>query len=953
MKPIRLTISAFGSYAGNEKAIDFSKVSEGLFLISGDTGSGKTTLFDAITFALYGMTSGGIRSGNMMRSQYAFPSQETYVEFTFDYDGEIYTIYRNPQYQIEKTKKNGEIKLQDVKEKIWIEYPDGERREGRIKEMNQEIISIVGLDFEQFTQIAMIAQGDFMKLLRAKTEDKKKIFSKLFHTEICFVLEERLKRAKSQLDKKLEENEVLCRQELIRGSMTEVLQPEVSLAATLSLQGSELIKRLEKQIEELKIQEKESKSAKEKLLSKKAEYERCAQELLRTRAASESAKTAWNTTVAEKKNAQDKLLQATEQMNCAEEVWKNRQPAISEALLLLRNTLPSYEVCDEWKEKKALAEANIADLKAQAEKWMTQCEQLNLQIETQQKQIAEHRGCEAQLVAVSVQKEKADVQYQKAKKIKETAAELHVKYRNYETAKQHVSSAWAVYNDAKEEALMLNDRLLLGYAGIMAEELAENSPCPVCGSIHHPNKAVLSEEVPRQEDVEKAKQRQAAAEADYKAATERAGSANTAYESLLARMEEDLLEIGIEKEVMLTLHGAAAIESIYAERKQYLDETVSEEASLKTLVKQYRGWIENTEKMTEAVRQAQLQKEESRMLLMEAEKELVSMEASLSAVSEGLQYASKTEATKKIMELQEELNTLEERLNDARVAEKSYVQQLAQLEGRLRQQESVVAETEKEYAYAEKRVKDVLGQKQENTDSSISELISGCEEEIRELEKKIRESVSELSTKQSAQKELEKLFAERKELYRQLTPIEKLYSTVSGRQSGKTKLDFETYVQRTYLSQILYEANQRFLHMSGGEFVLRMKETEQAGQKSNEGLDLMVYSMVTRSSRDIATLSGGESFMAALCLALGLADIVKRAAGSIHLDMMFIDEGFGALDEKARQQAVQMLVDLTREGGRGGRTIGIISHVAELKQQIGHILSVKRTDTGSEICWKY
>ena len=224
-------------------------------------------------------------------------------------------------------------------------------------------------------------------------------------------------------------------------------------------------------------------------------------------------------------------------------------------------------------------------------------------------------------------------------------------------------------------------------------------------------------------------------------------------------------------------------------------------------------------------------------------------------------------------------------------------------------------------------------------------------EEIRACDSELAECIGLCSICEETEKTLEGLLLKRAEIFEALAPVEKLHATMSGRVAGKSKMDFETYVQRRYLKQILYEANQRFLEMSGGQFLLQLKETDQVGQRSHEGLDFMVFSTVTRTSRDIATLSGGESFMAALCLALGLADVVKRAAGSIHLDMMFVDEGFGSLDDHSRQQAVQMLVELT-EKENGGRMIGIISHVAELKQQIGHILSVTKTETGSRICWK-
>ncbi len=951
MRPMQLTISAFGSYAGKERPIDFSRVSEKLFLISGDTGAGKTTVFDAITFALYGMTSGGERSGNMMRSQYADPTQETYVQFTFDYDGQIYTIRRSPQYQIEKKNKNGETKLQEQKEKVWIEYPDGSRNEGRLKEVNQEIIQLVGLDFGQFTQIAMIAQGDFMKLLRAKTEDKKKIFSKLFHTEICFVLEEKLKRAKGELDRQLEQNEILCRQELLQAELLQYVEKnEQSLASRLSLQSEEMLKTLDQQIEEYKTQEKDSHARMEKLSREKARLQRLSEELTRLQQQMEQAKETLEKTKKRKEETEKAFVSAKEDTRKAEEEWILGQEKIRDRMASLKNTLPKYKECDEWKKKKQGAQNLISDLSHREQEIAKECEELLLQAQRLQEEMQQNKDCETKLLTLIAARQKSEEQYKKAEDLKENAEQLCQKGKEYKEAKEATIRAREAYEIARNRAERAHDLLLLGFAGIMAEELEENSPCPVCGSTTHPDKAELSGEIPKQEEVEEAKQQAGLAEEKFRRTSEMAADAKTDYETVRLHIIRQLAEQTVDTpEASEDESLAEQVRGLYIESRESLEKAVDQEKKQEQIVRIYRNWMKQTEDISERLVEKKEQREKISQQCAEAEKELAVAQNAYETARAGLMFDSEKEALTKMQSLQTKWSKLEQQLTKARTTEIELTAQLAELEGRLHEQIRGSDLATKAYEKQRTNTEKAYGTQQEELWQNC---ITQMAVEEKQLEKSMRENVRAITCKQSARKALAMLFKEREELYQKMVPVEKLHRTVSGRQTGKTKLDFETYVQRRYLEQILYEANQRFLEMSGGQFVLKMKETDQAGQKSNEGLDLMVYSTVTRSSRDIATLSGGESFMAALCLALGLADVVKRAAGSIHLDMMFIDEGFGSLDEQARDQAVQMLLALTVAEGKGGRMIGIISHVAELKQQIGNILYVNKTESGSKIHWK-
>lgn len=909
MRPIKLVISAFGSYGKQEEPIDFSHVSGGLFLISGDTGAGKTTIFDAITFALYGKTSGGERSGNMMRSHFADPAQETFVEFIFDYDGQVYTIRRNPTYFIEKIKKNGETKLQEKKETVWIEYPDGLRNEGRLREVNQEIEELVGLSFDQFTQIAMIAQGDFMKLLRAKTEEKKKIFSKLFHTETCFILEEKLKQKKLELDKLLESNEQLCRQSLTKVSLTDVFESaDVSLASALSLRGEEILAVLDGQRMEYREKEKRSRSRQEKLVSEKQKLEHLRSECKRVQMMLQRAQTNLRQTEKTYKEAAVQKEEAEKKALQAQQVWQSQQENLQERISFLKNTLPKYQECDAWREKTAQLKKRVKMLAAMEK--AAEC---------------------------SMQRETAEKNYEKVRHLKEGVQQLLGQKEEMEHLQRQTLQAKVFYEQARSFAEQAQSKMLLGFAGILAQELREDSPCPVCGSKSHPNKAILSDEVPTQAEVGQAKKQAQDAEEMYYDASRKAGDAKAAYDSLRSLILQQMAEQTGEEAAAQAedVQLKASILSIFEKYEKEKNSAIAEENKWKEVVRTYTP-------------DPDLQSDISAQRV-ETEKELAAARASYEKTKEGLIYDGQQEAQKEIDMLQQKQDKLKRDMEDAIAGENRWMAELARIEGTMREQEQTEKDLSKEYEKQRKATAKAFGKED---DASQQEMIELLKAEAKELERTVRDSVSALSICKSVREELAKLLGQRGQLYQQLAPVEKLHATVSGRQTGKTKLDFETYVQRIYLKQILYETNMRFLEMSGGEFVLKMKETDQAGQKVNEGLDLMVYSTVTGTSRDIATLSGGESFMAALCLALGLADVVKRAAGSIHLDMMFVDEGFGSLDERSRQQAVQMLVELTGKDRQKGRMIGIISHVAELKQQIGNILYVKRSESGSSIQWK-
>lgn len=952
MKPICLTMSSFGSY-GKVETIDFSKAPKGLFLISGDTGSGKTTIFDAITFALYGMTSGGVRSGNMMRSQFADPTAETYVEFVFSYDGQRYRVWRNPQYQIQKVLKNGEIRTPERKETVWLERPDGSRNVGRLREVNQEIEEIIGLDFQQFTQIVMIAQGDFMKLLRARTEERKKIFSKLFHTEICEKLEEILRKQRSVLEQQLQNNELLCRTQLQQADLFR--EKDMAVGARMTLYGEEVISQLKKEIQELKKEETRFRKEKEALEKQCrslellcSDLERVGQHWRRVQNALEEA--------CHRKQINDAELEvAGEQLEKAREAFQSREAVYKPRIAEIQITLPKYQEAQRRKEAWQQAEQETEFSEERKKKLESTCRKLQEQIEELDKHIRENEDCEKRQLELGARKELFDFRHKQIAKFKTDGSLLPGKAEDYQRATEAAEKALQRYQCMREAANQLQDAYLLGQAGIMAKDLQKNMPCPVCGSLSHPRKAVLTEEIPRQSQVEEARELAQEAEEMAKKATVQATETRNAYVNLKKQLTEGMQELQ-EREDALQISVkprtddelVELTEKLYEESRQQLQLYEKQFSELNKMVDNLTKWKKRRDEEAVRLKENEKKWKEMHELHEQSVRKLMERRATYESAIEGLSHQSLEEAETELRELTQELSGLRSAVDKTEQLVQGLSQEKAALKGSRQELEKSEKEAEKELSLQREKAR-----RQVDTDQ-LEELLNRKKsflDNMADIDAGRMDCVKSISIKQSALKELEQLLRQRKELMEKLSPVESLLATASGRLTGKTKLDFETYVQRQYLERVLYEANQRFIEMSGGQFTLMMKEVEQAGQKSNEGLDLLVYSMVTGCSRDIATLSGGESFMAALCLALGLADVVKQTAGSLHLDMMFIDEGFGYLDSRAREQAINLLKQLAVKEGREGRVIGIISHVVELKQQVESILYVDKTDKGSYVCW--
>lgn len=965
MRPISIRMAAFGSFAG-EVQISFDNLTEALFLISGDTGAGKTTIFDAITFALYGKASGGVRSGRMMRSHYAQDKQETFVEFVFLHKEGLYSVYRAPSYERNYVQKNGKERLRSYTETASLKKPDGTELSGRIKDVNAQIENLIGLDFQQFSQMVMIAQGDFMKLLRARSEEKKKIFSKLFHTEFCRRMIESMQQQRGQLEKNRDENLALCRRELesFTGYEPEFLIGEqrrtVSQENAVNLHAAQLMEALsdrcgtnraalDRMQEESAALTARCETLKNRLHSAAETVQALQQE---RRSAAENTK--------RQTQVRQLYAESGQQLKRVEELYDAKAPGIMEEAAVLRGKLPEYEKRDAIVREKS----SLEELIGQQKKQLAACEQTLADnqeaLRCIRQELAQMRSVDSEAASAAEQEKALRRQTDELASLKENAQSLPAGRSEWERRRALAQQAIGAYEQAREQYNELYSLFLRGQAGILAQRLEPGQPCPVCGAKEHPHPAACDGGMPTQESVEAAQKLAQQANETADEASQQSRDADLTYRHAFQSAKENVSRILKGWHAQEKLEGCAL--EFNEEQPTALQEFVSklytESREAETLCRQRldklrRQKREQEEKqaqlqrLEQAVEKGRAQQAQNREMLAQTEKNLAAVQAALDNLTDALTFRTQEEAQQSLSLLDKELCKLKEEKEEAQEKEKQLEQQMLILEEKLREGKR------REESLAEKWnviAAELRSTYQTEDMDALSELL----EEYRQNEQEMRQALGRQQALADREEEaflrLKNLLREREKILGRLQPVEALLATAAGRVSGGAKLDFETYLQREYLKRILQQANHRLLEMSRGQYELRVKELDETGQQSNEGLDFMVYSVITGDTRDIATLSGGESFMAALCLSMGMADIVRCMAGGIQIDMMFIDEGFGSLDEHSRAQAMQMLRELAAEQN-GARIIGLISHVEELKLQVENILEVTKTEKGSSAAW--
>ena len=1069
MRPLKLKMQAFGSY-GRETVIDFTKPEQNLFLITGDTGAGKTTIFDAIVFALYGEASStsNKKEGVVLQSQYAELNIEPYVEMEFMEGEERYTVRRVPRHL--KTVTRGAAKGKGTREitgSVTLFMPDG--TEYPSKETNAKLQEITGLTKSQFMQVAMIAQGEFMELLRAKSDDKKKIFRKLFNTEMYEQIVNELGNRKRNMEREIAVIRTRCQSETARikffGDKAEeknpgddeislcekrleelkkrvsdgeiVVMPELTevLERYLVILDNQLKKAQKLYEDAAEIREKkrdiyiEAQQLQSLFIQRKQteeeleEYRKQSFEMENKEKLAGSVSDAW-----EIKTFYDfwKAGQEdAERVRTAFETQTERLPGLmeeEEGMIQeeqkkqkeLETVQEEYTRTLEKAEKAIQLFGQIKETKKKMDMGKELLEKARIKEEADKKAFEVLENREKALRDRSEQLadagEKLAVCQSQMKEINGMTADLkalssiYKEQKTYEKKieelKEKYKEARASYEKKHGEYEKKRQNFLDAQAGFLASELMEGMPCPVCGSIEHPRPCVMKKEHSEftregmdllEKETEKLRAEQENLSAEVKSNTDLRDVKKQDFDESFNRLKNRMREnIPALPEEFSPGQGQELIRQWMKEVQENGIKYQRDWEELQSVQKQMKDLEEEKPAVRKQMEISAEQVREARIAYESAKAEFQSYSFSSDFESEETAKKAEAEAARKKERFTEDYNTARaarekagtERSNTETLIKK-YRAELptaeAEEEKRKKNYESMAEGKEMaesqwksltdiyEKQMTEQLRKEVQvfreGKKAaEGKAQSLTAAIGNRKPPVMaDIQKETEDAEHRLKSAESLRDQIRSVYKDNKEADHILSPmlqerqklveehgrIDHLYRLVSGNVSG-SRMDLETYVQRYYLEKILYAANRRFRDMSAGQFELRMYNLEKAGEGKNRGLDLMVYSAVTGKEREVRTLSGGESFMAALALALGMADQIQESSAAINLDMMFIDEGFGSLDEHSRNQAVKVLLEMAE----GSKLIGIISHVTELKQEIEDQLIVIKDESGSHVKWQ-
>lgn len=924
MRPKQLTISAFGPFAG-EVTIDFTRLgTQGLYLITGDTGAGKTTIFDAIVFALYGEASGEYRLSSMFRSKYAQTDTKTFVDLFFSYRGQEYHIHRNPEYLRPKGRGEG---MTTQKAEAVLEYPDDRQPVTKVSEVTKAVTELIGLNRSQFTQIAMLAQGEFRKLLMAETKERERIFRDIFCTGNYKQLQDSLKseflqtykeydRLKSRILQHMEG--IACRSGSIyleqlktwkkQGQLVSGAEWEALMEGILKEDATELS---EKQKEQRQL---------ERQLSDRNE---------RIGAAVSLEEAAKKLEQVERKLA-SLAVEYEEKKGVAEQAKKEAYVCgeLTAKINRIESQLADYQKQSELIRQIAELEQAAADTKEKQTREEKKRQDHQKELERCHEILEQHRDDGRKRVQVCAQLEQKNAVLHEVEEQKNQIRDyraLAVKVQRAREAYQKISV------QCGEAADVLKHKEKLFYdaqAGILAEGLAEGMPCPVCGSLEHPCLAVKTMAAPSKEELEQAKADKERLEAEREVCSRKAGQLNAQREQSEKQIGKDMKRLpgGLDLEVTDILGLEAFLEekkAIWSGEQAVLKKQLADlecgEAEYQSAEKKLPALREKMEKTAESLNR--YQEEQIRQ-----SSELQHRKETLLALKEKLPFRDEKVAREQMAQLKKRKDALEQ-------AEKKTAEAV------------IKCESDRKEQMGQKKA--LAGQLSEKKGEDLEQL----KVQKKEIECKKKQTQSEMDDISHRYQNNKKAGEDIEREWRKLTQVEERYKmlkslsdTANGGLAGKDKVMLETYVQMAYFDRVLNRANLRLLNMTSGQYELVRKKGA-SNQRSQSGLELDVCDHYNGSVRGVQTLSGGESFMASLSLALGLADEIQMAAGGIRLDTMFVDEGFGSLDDETLAKAVQALGGLTE----GNRLVGIISHVSELKQRIDRQIMVGKTRAGGSV----
>ncbi|MGO4547008.1 AAA family ATPase [Paenibacillus sp. 2TAB23] len=1021
MRPIKLSMTAFGSYRDAE-TIDFSELEDRrLFVISGNTGAGKTSIFDAICFAIYGTASGEDRAdARMLRSHFAPEDVHTSVQFEFALGRRSYMVIRQMPHRkgSNKSETGGKAELYETTSGAAVPAVD----RFIISDVNIRLEQIIGLTKEQFSQIVMLPQGEFRKLLTSDTDNKEEILRRIFRTELYERLENRFQQKHRALQDQLKEakatEQAYLKQvqeslpERIEGQLYSTLKQDIFSAAqvlealelelafytrvageaesqkaalAVRLESEELKLRLaaavnskheehdrkKNQLEQLTVQ-KPNYEAKEKQLAlaeKAANLAPYKEQAERASADASAKQNQLSIRTAEREAAERGQLQAVEMYAAEEQRAAERREAerelnrLQELVPVVQKLAGQQQAIDKFIQAEGLCEIRLQQSEA---------ELMQLR-ETRQSENELIKATELETAGLGDLQDKLRLVEQQGKQLKRLVEVEKEMARIAQLEKQFALS----FSKAKEEHDLLESAWIEGQAALLAAHLHDGKPCPVCGSEEHPIKASSGTEVPSRQRLQEVKSQLAAVEREWLEARAQAAAA-------LATREEgarELAEFGLQAERLEEQRAELAKQ--WRSLKDESDKLLAKAKQLPELKQLYERQEQQLEKQMVAKDQLQ---QERQQLAIEKTSQQSALERELLRVPDTLR--STEQLSKKLNEQQ----SLSDRMHKAWAAAQEQLQaktaKLAEHKAYADQAEQQLREAVLSKQQAEQRLLNELEKAGFTTIQQYTEAVlpEGSREQLKKeisayqtlhasVMQQLIELQSELAGKprmplmqleeslSAAKRELEEWLSAAQGASRTAETAQRLAASINRaneqvkrlegmleemmdvfhmlKGDNALKISFERYILIEYLEQILHAANARLHDLSNGQFSLqRSDRLETRGKQSGLGLD--VYDAYTGQNRDVKTLSGGEKFNASLCLALGMTDVIQSHMGGVTIEMMFIDEGFGSLDEESLQKAIATLVDLQK----AGRMIGVISHVQELKDAFPACLEVIKTKEG-------
>lgn len=918
MRPLKLVMTGFESYKDRTE-INFEDLGpKGLYLITGDTGAGKTTIFDAITFALYGSPSGADRSVEMLRSHFADEKTPTRVELDFEANGKKYHIDRNPDY--ERKALRGEGTTTEAANAVLSFSEDGQGREpvSGVSKVNAEIENILNLKKEQFCRIAMIAQGRFQELLLSKKDQKQELFRELFHTEKYERLQLQIKNDRSQADRDCNDLKLRLTEALARIEVSEtdedadkigvikrssyIKEDDISLLQAFAKKDEKLLEEVLKEISEIEKKLEKTNAELQRGLTRQKLEEQC-----------QSAENMQK----QKSMELEVLAEALE----AAQKEAEKSPELEKEQTLLEASLKDYKEIDEAESVlKSLSDGIVLDEK-KLETAEERKKQLEEKLEKDKAELNALKDAGGDIGKLEAGLEKISEEKNALKEIEsllQVLASEKTEYAKAQTkAKAAIEKADGLQKAYAEKLRLYN----LEQAGILAETLKEGQPCPVCGSIEHPKPAAKSSEAPGQKELEEAQK-----EADEAGKASTALAADASGKGKTVEKEEEQINKELQKYFDGLKTDNQDLEAKISERKNQLSleaDKLNQQLEKEEADKKRRSEIENAlpqeeaeiKKISESVGQLTSKISGDKGKYDESLKNLKEKKA-------GLKYETLQEADENNESLKQQISALKTNVEKARENKLTCDNEIASLKGQI---ESIKNQLKESKPVDMERLN---GEKENLTSQKLA-----LGQQRDSINKRSAVNLESIKTIEALTPEIEKA----KKRYDMINALSDVASGSNRGSKGKPSL--ETYVQMQCLDQINRRANLRLKKMTDNKYELRRRMEEDG---SELGLELNVKDFYTGRERGVQTLSGGEQFQASLSLALGLADEIQDNAGGIKLDAMFIDEGFGTLDSETLNKAMRALEDLSQ----GEKLVGIISHVEELEARIPKKICVKKDESG-------